>query len=319
VHWIKSKIAVPASLGLALALVGGCENNFDPRGPYEKRLVVYSILSNRSDSQYVRIYTTYNPTGYDPAENTEDTYVKSAAVTLFDDSTTYRLRDTVITRVDKSRYTDDLGAYIAYPCRVRLGKTYGLLVACDEGNISARVSVPGKGLLIPNNPYILKNPDKYSTEDIAVTIMVSPSTRGYVVRLYLDYEVRIGVNWVHKRDEIPTAVLSGSGEEIQYDYPRLTRRASDVSQPYANIRFPISIYSSFYKKIQDQYGSDDFKVLSATYLLAQVEANLYKYFNLANGFQDRYSIRTDQPDFSNIQGGLGVFGAMTEDSVRVEF
>jgi hypothetical protein len=51
----------------------------------------------------------------------------------------------------------------------------------------------------------------------------------------------------------------------------------------------------------------------------QVEENLYKYYNLANGFQDPYSIRTDQPDFSNIQGGLGIFGAMTLDSVRVDF
>jgi hypothetical protein len=59
-------------------------------------------------------------------------------------------------------------------------------------------------------------------------------------------------------------------------------------------------------------------MLTATYILTQVEPNLYMYYNLANGFQDEFSIRTDQPDYSNIQGGFGVFGAMTVDTVRVD-
>jgi hypothetical protein len=305
-------------LGFVLVLISGCENSFDPRGPYQKRLVVYSILSNSSDSQYVRVFTTYNPSGFDPAEVTADTYVRKATVTLTDDSTTYRLRDTSITRADKSRYTDDIGAYIAYPWHMRLGKSYSLSVASDQGNASATVSVPDAGLLIPNNPFVLKAPDRYNSEDVTVTIKVSPLTRGYVVRLYLDYLVRVGTDWVHKREEVPTSGLSGSGATAQYNYPKLTRRTSDVSQPYITVHFPITVYTGFFTKIVDQYGTDGYKLLTATYILTQVEANLYKYYNLANGFQDEFSVRTDQPDYSNIQGGLGIFGAMTVDSIRVD-
>jgi len=305
-------------LGGFLALISGCENSFDPRGPYQKRLVVYSILSNSSDSQYVRVFTTYNPAGFDPAEVTADTYVRNAVVTLADDSTTYNLRDTTIARVDKNRYPDDIGAYIAYPWRMRVGKTYRLSIASDQGSASATVGVPDAGLLLPNNPFILKAPDRYDNEDVTVTIKVSPLTRGFVVRLYLDYLVRIGTDWVHKRDEIPTSVLSVSGTSVQYNYPRLMRRTSGVSQPYITVHFPITVYSTYFTRIVDQYGTDGYKMLTATYMLTQVEANLYKYYNLANGFQDEFSIRTDQPDYSNIQGGLGVLGAMTVDSVRVD-
>ena len=305
-------------VGFVLVLISGCENSFDPRGPYQKQLVVYSILSSSSDSQYVRVFTTYNPSGYDPAEITSDTYVRKASVTLTDDSTTYKLRDTSIARVDKSRYTDDIGAYIAYPCHMRLGKTYRLSVVSDQGNVSGTVSIPDAGLLIPNNAFILKAPDRYNSEDVTVTVKVSALTRGFVVRLYLDYLVRVGADWVHKRDEIPTSVLSVSGTTVQYNYPKLTRRTSEISQPYITAHFPITVYTAFFTKIVDQYGTDGFTLLSATYILTQVEANLYKYYNLANGFQDEFSIRTDQPDYSNIQGGLGIFGAMTVDSVRVD-
>ena len=316
---MKPTIIVLAGLGFLLALLGGCDNSFDPRGPYQKQFVVYSVLTNRADTQYVRVFTTYNPSGLDPAENTSDTYVRKASVTLTDDSTTYKLRDTTITRLDKSRYADDIGAYVAYPFRMRFGKTYRLAIASNEGNVSARVSVPDAGLLIPNNAYILKSPGLYGTQDITVTIKVSPVTSGYVVRLYLDYLVLAGGAWVQKRDEIPVATLSGSDTTVKYNYPRLERRTTDVSQPYIVVHFPISIYTQYFSSLVTRYGSGGYRLLGATYSLTQVEANLYKYYNLANGFQDQYSIRTDQPDYSNIQGGLGVFGAMTIDSARVDF
>jgi hypothetical protein len=318
-HRMKLKSAVLVFLGLIIALINGCDTSFDPRGQYQKSLVVYSILSNRSDTQYVRVYTTYNPSGFDPGENTTDATVRNAAVVLTDDSTTYRLRDTLITRVDKSRYTNDLGSYATYHCQLRPGKTYRLTVASDQGNVQAAVNVPGRGLLIPNNSFVLQAPDKYVTEYISVTIQISPLTQGYIVRLYIDYEVKVGLDWVYQREEIPSSVVSGSGSDAQYDYPRLTRRLTDINQPIVNIYFPLPIYNAVFKRIVSQYGTDGFRLKSATYILTQVEANLYKYFNIVNGFQDQYSIRTDQPDFSNIQGGFGVFGAMTEDSVRVEF
>jgi hypothetical protein len=318
VQTLKLHIVALIGIGFVLAFIPGCENSFDPRGPYQKQMVVYSVLSNNSDSQYVRVFTTYNPTGFDPSEVTTDTYVRKALVTLADDSTSYKLRDTTIVRVDKSRYADDIGAYIAYPCRTRLGKTYTLSVASGEGNISATVSIPGAGFLIPNNSYILKAPDKYGQENINVTIKISSITRGYVARIYVDYLARVGGSWVHKRDEVPTGISSVTGQTVVYDYPKLIRRLNDIAQPWLTLDFPISVYQSYFAGLQTQYGVEGFQMISATYMLTQVEANLYKYYNLANGFQDAYSIRTDQPDFSNIQGGLGVFGAMTVDSVRVD-
>jgi hypothetical protein len=306
-------------VGLVFAFISGCDNSFDPRGPFQKQLVVYSILSNTSNGQIVRVFTTYDPTGFDPASVTTDTYVRKAIVTFTDDSTTYKLRDTTIIRADKSRYTDDIGAYTANPCPSRSGKTYKLSVASDQGNVSGTVSVPDQGFLYPNNTFILSDPVRYGSEDITVTIHVSPIMRGYLVRLYLDYQVMVNGNWVHKRDEVPTSVLSATGTSVQYDYPKLTRRTSDIAQPNITVHFPITVYSEYFHSISGQYDAKDFKVLSAKYVLTQVEANLYKYYNLANGFQDEFSIRTDQPDYSNIQGGMGVFGAMRVDSVSVDF
>jgi hypothetical protein len=59
-------------------------------------------------------------------------------------------------------------------------------------------------------------------------------------------------------------------------------------------------------------------VTNALAIVTQVDRNLYTYMKLANSFDDPYSTRTDAPDFSNIAGGVGVFGAMVEDSMWVD-
>ncbi len=81
-------------------MCSGCENNFSPTGDYQKQLGVYGVLSNRSDSQYVRVYTNYNPSGNDPSTQTTDTGVHGAIVTMMDDLTTYRFGETAIPRDD---------------------------------------------------------------------------------------------------------------------------------------------------------------------------------------------------------------------------
>ncbi|MEX1276339.1 MAG: hypothetical protein WEE20_10425 [Bacteroidota bacterium] len=41
----------------------------------------------------------------------------------------------------------------------------------------------------------------------------------------------------------------------------------------------------------------------------------HNYYNVVNGFRDPLSIRTDQPGYSNINGGQGLFAAYAVDSV----
>lgn len=310
------QVCVAAAV-LSSLLAMGCNQNLDPRGPYQQQLVVYSILSARSDTGFVRVYTTYNPPGYNPLGNTADTDVRNASVVLTDDSTSYRFIETVIPREDKTRYNSDLVEYIAHPFGVRFGKTYHVTVSSSEGNASATVTVPGKGAIIANNPYVLKSPDKY-TESINATIFVTPPSFGYLVRIYIEYDALVGQTWTHIRSEIPSSIAQVNGSDIQFTYPKLTRRVTGLIQPNINVSFSLAAYSAFFSTLRSQYGLDGFKFTSATFILTQVEENLYKYYNLANGFQDPYSIRTDLPDFSNIAGGLGIFGAMVDDSVVVD-
>jgi len=308
-------VAFGAILGGGLCVWSSCKSSFEPKGPYSEQLVVYSILSTRSDTQYVRVYTTYNPSGFDPSENTSDTFVRNARVTIWEGVAQYQLRDTTIRRVDTSRYGSDLLTYIAYPFAVQPGRAYSLSVHSDRGDVSATASVPGNGRVDVINIYVMKDPQKYQ-EDISAAISTSTIARGYVLRLYLDFEYLDGNTTVRKREEVPSSKVTRSDGGSQLAYPRLTRRASQQVFPQEIVYFTLSAYLDFLGQLRDQYGW--IGLLGATFVLTQVEDNLYKYYNIVNGFQDEFSIRTDMPDYTNIRGGVGLFGAMTEDSLVVD-
>jgi hypothetical protein len=302
-------------LVLATVVAAGCNETFEPKGPYEQKLVVYSVLSNRADSLFVRVYSSYNPSGHNPLENTVDTDLQGARVMVFNDSASYVLTGVVIPRTDKSRYVTNINGYLAQPFQFQDAKTYTLIVSSTAGNASAKVTTPGPGLVEANNGFVLKAPEKY-TDDISAKVRLSPVTQGYLLRLYVEFNAVIGSRPIHIRAEVPKAIRSSSEVGIVYDYPMLVRRITDRVVVYEIVYFALDAYKAFLLDQVANYG--EIKLTSATFVLTQVESNLYKYYNLANGFLDEFSIRSDLPDFSNITGGFGVFGAMRDDSVIVD-
>ena len=293
----------------------GCRESFEPKGTYQERLVLYSILSNRSDSQYVRVYISYNPSGHNPLENTVDTDIQNARVTIATDSASFSLVRSVIPRDDKSRYPTNIGAYVAYPYPVQLGKIYTLTVTSADGNASARVTTPGPGLVEANNAYVMKTPEKY-TDDISAKVRLSSVTQGYILRLFVEFDAKLGSGVVHIRTEVPKAARPVGQAGFEYAYPMLVRRITDRALVYEIVYFNLDAYKALLQDLKTKYG--EFQLTNGTFILTQVESNLYKYYNVANGFQDEFSIRTDLPDYSNVAGGFGVFGAMRDDSVAFD-
>ena len=304
---------------VGLLILGGCDTPFEPKGSYREKLVVYAVLTTRADTQYVRVYTTYNPRGFDALEVGAETPVRNAQVSLTTESITHRLRDTTIFRIDKSRYSTELAAYVAYPLAINQGSRYSLAVVSPLGNVSAATSVPGKGSVLLANAYVMKEPEKFN-EDIYIYLTLSPLSRGFMIRWYIDFEIRSGGAWSPQRLEVPASIETSGPNKDQFIYPALTRRSSETTarQTMETFGFARPAYRLFLKGLKSKYAAFEFRFKRAVFILTQVDVNLYNYYNIVSGFQDKFSIRTDLPDYSNIQGGLGLFGAMGEDTLLVD-
>jgi hypothetical protein len=197
-------------------------------------------------------------------------------------------------------------------------------VTTAEGIATGTLDVPdfiAGGMNIQDN-LILERPHSYELNAaIIVTALLAPQTLGYAFRFQLEYEVlRSGV-WVPEVREVPL-VYRFSQDSTAPDavYPTLTRRLlgtatrSTLRGSEAAV-FSNRAYEQTIALIHQRYGSPNVRMTRAVFLLQQADKNFFTYFAFANSFQDRFSIRVDQPDYSNMSGALGFFGCLSIDTL----
>ena len=298
-------------IACAFSVLAGCDQAFSPKGIYEERLIVYSILTAEKDTQFVRVYLTYDPPGFDPNAVKTDNAVTDAIVSIPGGPA---FRDTSVRRADTVRYSTDVRAYVSYPFNVAPGATYTLDVSTStHGNATATATVPGNGSVLIASPFVLDAPGVFN-DDISIYLTLSPIAHGFITRMLFQFEIMVSGSPVIRYEEIPQVTQTIDGVIYPF-YPKLTRRFSGQrvgAQELISFSTPAYVYAA--NSVRLKYQNQQLKFKAVVVVLTQVETNLYKYYNISNGFQDENSLRTDQPDFTNIRGGIGVFGAMTLDS-----
>ena len=340
-------------LGFALACLMSCDTSFNPSAPFQPRMVVYCVLTTNVDTQYVRVYSTYNPPDNDPTMNPGETSVKDAQVSITEEGgSTFDFQPITLPRAPGSRYTGDITAYAAYPFRATEEKTYTLTVSSPTfGMVTAKTTVPGQGKVSPVNGFALADPC-FSGQDFGVSAILSSEAKGFLVRIYADYlSPTIYGGFEPHRLEIPQRIQAVSAyrgiykEVFPHPMPRtdaylvpvyigMIRKfqteervpynsrafCQKVDQLYPSMPPPELIpgadgSSGSGEGLPVQPAQECVQFQQAVFYLVQFDTPLWNYYKLANAYQDQYSVRTDEPDYTNLKNGIGVFGSMAVDSL----
>ena len=296
-----------------LILFSACSQPFNPKGEFREQLVVYSILTNNRPAQIVRVYSTYDPPGLDPLAYQSERLVTDATVTLRDDAMTSLLADPLIPRPDRSRFTTPMVAYTTTQLRPQFGKSYFLSVESTElGTSTSSVTLPAKASMSFTGGLILDEPDEYrGNAEIQYVGFPGKGTRSTVFRLYVDYSVRKGIVMIDERVEVPYDFRDTTSNIAQALYPEMESfTIGSVRKTYLNRAYLAALIDVFLR-----YPGAQLKFHHVVFFLLQGEEQFYKYHSIVNGFRDAFSIRTDQPSYSNINGGLGIFAGYSVDSL----
>ncbi len=299
-HWL-SWFAVLAGTIVAT----GCNEPFSPKGPFEQRFVAYSVLDAGSNTQYVRLYLNYNPPGYDPNDIPGNLDDSTAQVTVTTAGQSYTFHDTLL--------GPSLHAFVNNAFSPKRGITYDLTAVSQRGSVTGQTTVPSQGDLGIANQSTLYYPNSFQNGNVEVQVQLGQGTKGFLVRFILDYSLGSDSTF-HGEIEVPVSYQQNSAGVSTPQYPRLQRNTDPT--PLAD--FPVANYLQVIADLTNQYAT---RILLkyAKFYLVQTDESLYNYYSIANGFQDKYSIRTDQPDFTNIQNGYGVFGSFSIDSLIVKY
>ena len=296
--------------GIALLFFSSCNDSFSPKAPFEHQLVVYSVLSTDRDIQFVRVYTNYDVSGFDPFENKSDTPVTGAQVVITGPHGSYTLKDTLLARPDTSRYKSPISAY-AGRWRAEQGQTYTLTVnGPGIGSTSATVTTPGPAQTkYWINGGMLYGPDNYKgTDFVGASTTFWESTTGFSFQLVIEYVFLDAGEWKEESIEVPLAASSNFAYVV---YPSVYKVHIYAGGVYAK-----SIYVKTLERVGKLHAGAKLIFNRIVFRFLQVDQHWYDYYGTVREIQDPFSIRLDEPDFTNFSKGYGLFGACAVDSIQ---
>ncbi len=291
-----------ATLLLFVTLFSGCENSFDPKKNYQEKYMINLVIKGDSVNQLAVVSKSYDVPGYNPAENGVSPFVSGARVTIASTfyDLAYTFKDTVSTEIG-GKYGSPAPVYKLSQMKARSNDTLTLLATMPDGTtLTSKCVVPRDLDFRLSKQYISTITSNPLEKALTIQWSASPDYI-FVPRLTLYYATdKNGVVKGYKR-EIPLKYVDVAGTQKPL-YPGVTRDKILVYE-----------YSAINKVLLDISEGDNDKysyvIQDAILEVLVMDKNLGNYYGSTEGFLDDYSVRLDEVVFSNIQGGLGVFGA----------
>lgn len=283
-----------------------CEEDFSPKAPYNEQFVLNCIIRASGTPSTVPLIATLNKTysidGFDPMENTIDPAIVGADIKIYHQGAVYTMRDTSIVRTDTSRYKTPKTFYTYAGIRFKAGDSVKIVATLKNGVVlSSALKVP-PSFSFKVAQYII-NPLEETRDGKIWRIGWDNANAAllFAPKFYFHYYVKENGVDVFHRKEIPIRYVEKNNAIVPY-YPIISKTT--------NLAFSYEVFDSLMTQISfNDPDKNKYKIAYPTFEVVTLDENLASYYSISNGYMDDVSIRLDEGEYSNIKGGLGIFGA----------
>ncbi|MCX6152235.1 MAG: DUF4249 family protein [Ignavibacteriales bacterium] len=298
------KTSIALFLLVSTALILSCDDSINPKTEFRERYILYAVLRGDTSFQLAILSHSYDVYGLDPIINTEDPLVKDADIKIWTDTNVVKFKDSTISRTDTSRYKGLLSIYYLNNFKPGFGTKLTIKARLANGMLlQSETRVPEQ--------IILDSLFKIPIEDLNYFKMSwQPVTDGntfYMCRYKLYYKKNNGAySYSQQQIEIPL-FLNIVGDTVEPVYPAISKNNF--------IKFDLETLNWVMKKISDGDPQKSNFYIDRTVLeIYSMDKELSNYFTTTHGYLDQFSVRLDETDYSNIDGGLGIFGAYNKQT-----
>jgi len=284
----------------ALVFLSSCDDIFNPKGEYDERYALNCIIRSDTMFQVATAYKSYNVSGIDPYENTTDSFIDGVFLRMWNGDDLYVFRDSTMERPPGSRYDTPIKYYYIDEYIPSPGDKLEIEALLPNGRrLRSFTTIPSE---VRKN---FQNCDNTIPSDDKNFIRVEwiPNEVGQVFMPTMNifyYKLENGQKIRHLKIVPWELVLQNGVEKEIQPYPS---KASYVD-------FKMELIDRAMKEISgDDPAKENYIILTAIIDLLVFDRNLSGYYSSVASVSDEFSIRLDEIDFSNIDGGFGVFGS----------
>jgi hypothetical protein len=276
-----------------------CEEDFNLKTDYKPRYSLNCVIRADTNVHIATLTKSYMVDGFDPYENKEDPFLSGADIRLWQKDNVVFFTDTLIKREDTSRYTQLQKCYFIRNFQPLENDVLEIKAILDNGKVlEAHTTVPRKVKWDSSSTFIIP---LANNDDFPILWSKNNNINWFLLRLQIRYKTD-GVNSPVESALVP--ILYNGDKPV---YPFATKNAG--------ISFRWSAFDRTMRELSNGHpDKSNIVVYGVLVELLVLDENLSKYYSNLNGYMDDFTIRVDQNDFSNIKGGLGIFGSYIKQS-----
>lgn len=294
-----------------------CDDQVNPKTDFKDVYALNCVIRGDTSIQVATITRSYNVDGFDPLTNSNDPFIKGAKIKLtFEDTgENFLFRDTSLIRPEGSRYTTPMSYYYIENFKPFYSRPISIEAVLPNGKVLSAKS---------NTLYI----SRYALVDKSYTIpivnigksiifswsVITQSTKDvqvyYVPELVISYaKIQNGVQ-VELQKKVPLYYLEGENG----GYPIYPSIQGDITSAIFDT---LAIGRSLKEISANDPNKQNYIIHKAIFRLLITDKNLAVYYAAQKTFLDEFSVRVTQPEFTNINGGLGIFGTLNSTQIDV--
>lgn len=306
------KIILLNALILLLSLFSfSCkEEEFNPNGELKDKYILACILRSDTDTQVAYVSRSFLVEGFDPYQNTQDPAVLGVDLRVWYKDTLFVFKDSTLSQDNSGTFSTPGVYYLNRQFKPEPGAQVDIEALLPNGKrLKASTIMPG-----------LVEMDEAQTDTLIPTTGKSSIAFGWTnpdMKLY--YAPRFSIIYFKKINgvdtrflkPVPAGYVTKGGKEVPR-FPEIT------SQP--KVVYDMAAIDRAMRDISE--GDDqksNYTILSMQIDIAAIDGNAAAYYSSGETQSDGFTLKIDQTDFTNISGGLGVFGACTKSKFVLRF
>jgi hypothetical protein len=280
-----------------------CEEDFNPYGDYFERYAFTCVLKSDQNYQTATLFRSYRPDGYDPNTYNEDPSVIGADIRVWYNDSVFVFRDSSVARVDTSRYKTPFSFYYNNKFTVGSRKTIELEILLPNGK-RLRSSSVTPGQIIFNDQSDVLIPAGSKTFVQLIWNQLDDGTF-FAPRMTIRYKQNINGDIVEKTKDVPYKYVDQGGSQVPV-YPAPSASATIV--------YDLSAITKALEEISaGDPNKQNYSVLQKIiFTVAAFDLPTSKYVSSTGGNIDDLTVNVDVADYTNIEGGFGLFGSYSK-------
>lgn len=302
------KFFVYSIMSCSFLFLNSCDENVNPKAPFKERYIFNLIIRGDTTYQIATLSKSYTVTGIDPYENQVDPSIKGADIRIWNNDVVYIMRDTSIDRQDTSRYKTPVNFYYVRNFKPVSETPIDVKVELNNGRILTSATKIPAMMDIDSVDYLIPSKDK---PNFSYVWKNNSGGTFYLYRFRFFYTVREGAKTTWYIKEVPLTYLK-SGDQYYPYYPTVTKNTKVI---YDNC----CLDSAMVQISRGETDKSKFEIMKAEFEVLIFDKALSDYYSSTHGYLDEFSIRIDQNDYTNINGGYGIFASYLDQKIPVEF